>query len=94
MTSQKIDILLSQAKQSGAIAVPAGWRTAKGTLGTTMLLAKGLQYQVQSKDSLVVIAYTHYGGTTALEDIFWANRDKLSSPDALIAELSLHIQAL
>jgi len=47
--------LLSQAEQSGAIAVPAGWRTAKGSLDTTMLLvtlinpsqrlslAKGLQ---------------------------------------------------
>jgi hypothetical protein len=37
MTGQKINILLSQAEQSSAIAVPAGWRAAKGSLDMTML---------------------------------------------------------
>jgi hypothetical protein len=106
MTGAQIDLLLDQAEASGAITVPSGWRTAEGKLDTTMLLAalansaeiislrEGRTHEVRPNESLAGIAYYYYGDPSALEDIFWANRDKLKNPDSVLAGLTLYIPVL
>ena len=106
MTGEQIEILIRHAEESGAIKVPQGWRRADGTLDTETLLAtlanpvsqrqtaRESQYLVKSGDSLAAIAYRHYGDSSALEEIFWVNRDQLDTPDALSEGLVLTIPAL
>ena len=43
----------------------------------------GNTYVVRSSDSLALIAVKYYGSTDAVNDIFWANKDRLSDPDQL-----------
>ena len=106
MTGAQIDLLLDQAEASGAITVPSGWRTAEGKLDTAMLLAtlantteiislrEGRTHEVRPNESLAGIAYYYYGDPSALDDIFWANRDKLKNPDSVSAGLTLYIPVL
>lgn len=106
MTGEQIEILIRHAEESGSIKVPQGWRRADGTLDTETLLAtlanpvsqrqtaRESQYLVKSGDSLAAIAYRHYGDSSALEEIFWVNRDQLDTPDALSEGLVLTIPAL
>lgn len=106
MTGEQIEILIRHAEESGAIKAPQGWRRADGTLDTETLLAtlanpvsqrqtaRESQYLVKSGDSLAAIAYRHYGDSSALEEIFWVNRDQLDTPDALSEGLVLTIPAL
>ena len=106
MTGAQIDLLLDQAEASGAITVPSGWRTAEGKLDTAMLLAtlansaeiisfrEGRTHEVRPNESLAGVAYYYYGDPSALEDIFWANRDKLKNPNSVSAGLTLYIPVL
>ena len=55
------------------------------TTPTTPTLTRdvGNTYVVRPGDSLASIAVKYYGSTDAVNDIFWANKDRLSDPDQL-----------
>ena len=106
MTGVQIDLILNQAKTSGAITVPSGWSIAEGKMDTAMLLAtlahiaeiislrEGRTHEGRPNESLAGIAYYYYGDPSALEGHFWANRDKLKNPDSVSAGLTLYIPVL
>ena len=43
----------------------------------------GNTYVVRPGDSLASIAVKYYGSTDAVNNIFWANKDRLNDPDQL-----------
>lgn len=108
MSGEEIDAWLEQAAASGALNIPAYMRRADGTLDTPMILSTlvetpnemaitpktGKPYIVKSGDSLASIAFDNYGSTTQVEDIFWANRDRLESPDKISVGQTLYLPAL
>ncbi len=55
------------------------------TTPTTPTLTRdvGNTYVVRPGDSLASIAVKYYRSTDAVNDIFWANKDRLSDPDQL-----------
>ena len=55
------------------------------TTPTTPTLTRDVDntYVVRPGDSLASIAVIFYGSTDAVNDIFWANKDRLSDPDQL-----------
>lgn len=108
MSGEEIDAWLEQAAASGALNIPAYMRRADGTLDTPMILSTlvdtpndlaitpktGKPYIVKSGDSLASIAFENYGSTSQVEDIFWANRDRLESPDKISVGQTLYLPAL
>ena len=99
MTGQEIDQLIVQAVEHGTLIIPDTLRTPNGqpdtmaTLATlvdattptalTLIRDVGNTYVVRPGDSLASIAVKYYGSTDAVNDIFWANKDRLSDPDQL-----------
>jgi len=99
MTGQEIDQLIVQAVEHGTLIIPDTLRTPNGQPDTMAMLATlvdattptaptlirdvGNTYVVRPGDSLVSIAVKYYGSTDAVNDIFWANKDRLSDPDQL-----------
>jgi len=99
MTGQEIDQLIVQALEHGTLIIPDTLRTPNGQPDTIAMLATlvdattptaptltrdvGNTYVVRPGDSLVSIAVKYYGSTDAVNDIFWANKDRLSDPDQL-----------
>lgn len=108
MSGDEIDQWLEQAASSGALDIPPYMRRADGTLDTPMILSTlvetsaemsitpktGKPYIVKSGDSLASIAFENYGNTAKVEDIFWANRDRLASPDKISVGQTLYLPAL
>lgn len=99
MTGQEIDQLIVQAVDHGTLVIPNTLRTTNGQPNTMAMLATlvdattpttptltrdvGNTYVVRPGDSLASIAVKYYGSTDAVNDIFWANKDRLSDPDQL-----------
>ena len=99
MTGQEIDQLIVQAVEHGTLIIPDILRTTNGQPDTMAMLATlvdattptalilirdvGNTYVVRPGDSLASIAVKYYGSTDAVNDIFWANKDRLSDPDQL-----------
>ena len=99
MTGQEIDQLIVQAVDHGTLIIPDTLRTPNGQPNTIAMLATlvdattpttptltrdvGNTYVVRPGDSLASIAVKYYGSTDAVNDIFWANKDRLSDPDQL-----------
>ena len=99
MTGQEIDQLIVQAVEHGTLIIPDTLRTPNGQPDTMAMLATlvdattptaltlirdvGNTYVVRPGDSLASIAVKYYGSTDAINDIFWANKDRLSDPDQL-----------
>lgn len=99
MTGQEIDQLIIQAVDHGTLVIPNTLRTTNGQPDTMAMLATlvdattpttptltrdvGNTYVVRPGDSLASIAVKYYGSTDAVNDIFWANKDRLSDPDQL-----------
>ena len=99
MTGQEIDQLIVQAVDHGTLIIPDTLRTPNGQPDTMAMLATlvdattpttptltrdvGNTYVVRPGDSLASIAVKYYGSTDAVNDIFWANKDRLSDPDQL-----------
>ena len=99
MTEQEIDQLIVQAVDHGTLIIPDTLRRSDGrpiimamlatlvdaTTPTTPTLTRdvGNTYVVRPVDSLASIAVKYYGSTDAVNDIFWANKDRLSDPDQL-----------
>ena len=99
MTGQEIDQLIIQAVDHGTLVIPNTLRTTNGQPNTMAMLATlvdattpttptltrdvGNTYVVRPGDSLASIAVKYYGSTDAVNDIFWANKDRLSDPDQL-----------
>ena len=99
MTGQEIDQLIVQAVEHGTLIIPDTLRTPNGQPDTMAMLATlvdattpttptltrdvGNTYVVRPGDSLASIAVKYYGSTDAVNDIFWANKDRLSDPDQL-----------
>ena len=99
MTGQEIDQLIVQAVDHGTLIIPDRLRTPNGQPNTMAMLATlvdattptaptltrdvGNTYVVRPGDSLASIAVKYYGSTDAVNDIFWANKDRLSDPDQL-----------
>jgi nucleoid-associated protein YgaU len=99
MTGQEIDQLIVQAVGHGTLIIPDTLRTPNGQPDTMAMLATlvdattpttptltrdvGNTYVVRPGDSLASIAVKYYGSTDAVNDIFWANKDRLSDPDQL-----------
>ena len=99
MTGQEIDQLIIQAVDHGTLVIPNTLRTPNGQPNTMAMLATlvdattpttptltrdvGNTYVVRPGDSLASIAVKYYGSTDAVNDIFWANKDRLSDPDQL-----------
>lgn len=99
MTGQEIDQLILQAVDHGTLIIPDTLRTPNGQPDTMAMLATlvdattpttptltrdlGNTYVVRPGDSLASIAVKYYGSTDAVNDIFWANKDRLSDPDQL-----------
>jgi len=98
MTGEEIDILIAQAVQSGLIKVPAQMMRLDGSVDTRAVLATLVQipspapkverplgntYIVRPGDTLAIIAQRYYGTRDAVNDIYWANKDRLPNPDAL-----------
>lgn len=99
MTGQEIDQLIIQAVDHGTLVIPNTLRAPNGqpdtmamlatlvdaTTPTTPTLTRDVSntYVVRPGDSLASIAVKYYGSTDAVNDIFWANKDRLSDPDQL-----------
>jgi len=99
MTGQEIDQLIIQAVDHGTLIISETLRTPDGRPDTMAMLATlvdattptaptlsrdvGNTYVVRPGDSLASIAVKYYGSTDAVNDIFWANKDRLSDPDQL-----------
>ena len=99
MTGQEIDQLIVQAVEHGTLIIPDTLRTPNGQPDTMAMLATlvdattptaptlirdvGNKYVVRPGDGLASIAVKYYGSTDAVNDIFWANKDRLSDPDQL-----------
>ena len=99
MTEQEIDQLIVQAVDHGTMIIPDTLRRSDGrpnamamlatlvdaTTPTTPTLTRdvGNTYVVRPGDSLASNAVKYYGSTAAVNDIFWANKDRLSDPDQL-----------
>ena len=99
MTGQEIDQLIVQAVEHGTLIIPDILRTPNGQPDTMAMLATlvdattptaptlirdvGNKYVVRPGDGLASIAVKYYGSTDAVNDIFWANKDRLSDPDQL-----------
>ena len=96
MTEQEIDQLIVQAVDYGTLIIPDTLRIPKRQPETIAMLATlvnattptltrdvGNTYVVRSGDSLALIAVKYYGSTDAVNDIFWANKGRLSDPDQL-----------
>jgi len=99
MTEQEIDQLIVQAVDHGTLIIPDTLRRSDGRPNTMAMLATlvdattpttptltrdvGNTYVVRPGDSLASIAVKYYGSTDAVNDIFWANKDRLSDPDQL-----------
>ena len=99
ITEQEIDQLIVQAVDHGTLIIPDTLRRSDGrpnamamlatlvdaTTPTTPTLTRdvGNTYVVRPGDSLASIAVKYYGSTDAVNDIFWANKDRLSDPDQL-----------
>ena len=99
MTGQEIDQLIVKAVDHGTSVIPDTLRTPNGQPNTMAMLATlvdattpttptltrdvGNTYVVRPGDSLASIAVKYYGSTDAVNDIFWANKDRLSDPDQL-----------
>ena len=75
MTGEEIDILIAQAVQSGLIKVPAQMVRLDGSVDTRAVLATLVQIPSP--------AQRYYGTRDAVNDIYWANKDRLPNPDAL-----------
>ena len=50
-------------------------------------------HEFRPNNRLASISY-YYGDSSALEDIFWANRDKLKNPGSISLGLKLYIPIL
>ena len=99
MTGQEISQLIVQAVDHGTLIIPDTLRRSDGRPNTMAMLATlvdattptaptltrdvGNTYVVRPGDSLASIAVKYYGSTDAVNDIFWANKDRLSDPDQL-----------
>ena len=96
MTGQEIDQLIVQAVDHGTLIIPDTLRRSDGrpnamamlvyaTTPTTPTLTRdvGNIYVVRQGNSLASIAVKYYGSTDAVNDIFWANKYRLSDPDQL-----------
>ena len=96
MTGQESDQLIVQTVDHGTLIIPDTLRIPKRQPETMAMLATlvdattptltrdvGNTYVVRSSDSLALIAVKYYGSTDAVNDIFWANKDRLSDPDQL-----------
>ncbi len=96
MSGAEIDILIAQAVQSGMINVPPHMLRGNGDVYTRAVLGTlvnlpapkivrplGNTYVVRPGDTLAVIAQRYYGTSDAIDDIYWANKDRLANPDAL-----------
>ena len=99
MTGQEIDQLIVQAVDQGTLIIPDTLRRSDGPPNTMVMLATlvdattpttptltrdvGNTYVVRPGDSLASIPVKYYGSTDAVNDIFWANKDRLSDPDQL-----------
>ena len=80
----------------GTLVIPNTLRAPNGQPDTMAMLATlvdattptltrdvGNTYVLRSGDSLALIAVKYYGSTDAVNDIFWANKERLSDPDQL-----------
>ena len=83
----------------GTLIIPDTLRTPNGQHDTIAMLATlvdattpttptltrdlGNTYVVRPGDSLASIAVKYYGSNDAVNNIFWANKDRLSDPDQL-----------
>lgn len=109
MNGAEIDILVKQAVQSGLLKVPAHMITPNGDADARAILATltqqsapvpkierplGNTYVVRPGDTLALIAQRYYGTTAALEDLYWANKDRLENPDALRVGQTLFLPQL
>ena len=99
MTGQEISQLIVQAVDHGTLIIPDTLRRSDGRPNTMAMLATlvdattpttptltrdvGNTYVVRPGDSLASIAVKYYRSTDAVNDIFWANKDRLSDPDQL-----------
>ena len=99
MTGQEIDQLIVQAVEHGTLIIPDTLRAPNGQSDTMAMLATlvdattptaptlirdvGNTYVARPGDSLASIAVKYYGSTDAVNNIFWANKDRLSDPDQL-----------
>ena len=96
MTGQEIDQLIVQAVDHSTLIIPDTLRIPKGQPDTMAMLATLVDtttptltrdventYVVRPDDSLASIAVKYYGSNDAVNDIFWANKDRLSDPDQL-----------
>ena len=107
MNGAEIDILIAHAVQSGLIKVPPQMLKANGDVDTRAILATLVQtpapkivrplgntYIVRPGDTLALIAQRYYGTRDAVEDIYWANKDRLANPDALSVGQTLFLPQL
>ena len=99
MTGQEIDQLIIQAVDHGTLIISDQMRTSDGRPDTMAMLATlvdtttpvtptlsrniGNTYVVRPGDSLASIAVKYYGSTDAVNNISWANKDRLNDPDQL-----------
>ena len=108
MSGEQIDQWLEQAAASGVLTIPPYMRRADGTLDTPMILSTlveapsaatispktGKPYIVKAGDSLASIAFENYGTTDPVEEIYWANKDRLASPDKISVGQTRYLPAL
>jgi nucleoid-associated protein YgaU len=107
MNGAEIDILIAQAVQSGLIKVPPQMLNINGDVDTRAILTTLVQtpapkivrplgntYIVRPGDTLALIAQRYYGTRDAVEDIYWANKDRLANPDALSVGQTLFLPQL
>jgi nucleoid-associated protein YgaU len=91
--------MIIQAVEHGTMIISDQMRTSDGRPDTMAMLATlvdkttpvipklsrniGNTYVVRPGDSLASIAVKYYGSTDAVNNIFWANNDRLNDPDQL-----------
>lgn len=108
MSGAEISLWLNQAADSGVITVPDAYRDPNGRVDALALLATltpkgssvmdqaktGRPYVIRQGDTLASIALSNYGDMAVADDIFWANRTKLQSPEDLRVGSTLYLPAL
>lgn len=108
MSGAEISLWLNQAADSGVITVPDTYRDPNGRVDALALLATltpkgssvidqaktGRPYVIRQGDTLASIALSNYGDMAVADDIFWANRTKLQSPEDLRVGSTLYLPAL
>jgi nucleoid-associated protein YgaU len=81
-------------KTNGDVDARAILATLVQTPAPKIVRPLGNTYIVRPGDTLALIAQRYYGTRDAVEDIYWANKDRLANPDALSVGQTLFLPQL